>query len=127
MADVRWCSLCRQRAHLGTQDACDDCMWLGALGELVSTATLVDASRWRSPDRSEVFGLSDAVQQAVDALQREALCRVLDAAAYLLRAHAIERARHRRELNEAVRDQRVAARDGYYQGREDEAERGVDW
>lgn len=46
----------------------------------------------------------------------------LDAIAYLLTDRARTRVRHRRELNQEIQEQTRAARDGYHQGRDEQAE-----
>lgn len=99
VTEVRWCASCYQQGHLATQEFCDRCEWLQAIGVLVGSAT------------------ETALRVTLVAL---------DAVAFLLRAHAIERQRHRRELNEATREQSRAAREGYNQGRE-EADREREW
>lgn len=110
MTDVRRCSSCRERNHLDTQEFCDRCEWLQAIGVLVASATV--HTTWSA--------------RGLGSVRRGVPLAALEAIAFLLHSHAKERADYRREVNEAVRDGQLDARGAYSQGYTD-AVHARDW
>lgn len=101
------CGMCRVSATTHSSGVCETCRRRAAIGTIV-----------------EVF-----LEDWLGASQHPIFLDGLEAVGTLMELGGIERKRHRRELNEAIREEQSSASAAYREGRRDgiEQERGGDW